>query len=157
MTATVPGIRVVPYEPAYRGSFRDLNLEWITAHFEVEEEDRRVLDDPEGEILAPGGAILIALDDGGPIGTGALIRTGLHEFELAKMAVTAHARGRGVGRALCQALIALARERGAHRLELMSHTALAPALQLYRSLGFVEIPLGPVPYKRANIRMALEL
>jgi hypothetical protein len=39
----------------------------------------------------------------------------------------------------------------------MSHTALAPALQLYRSLGFVEIPLGPVPYKRANIRMALEL
>ena len=157
MTATMPGIRVVPYEPAYRGSFRDLNLEWITAHFEVEEEDRRVLDDPEGEILAPGGAILIALEDGRPIGTGALIRTGLHEFELAKMAVTAHARGRGVGRALCQALIALARDRGAHRLELMSQTALAPALQLYRSLGFVEVPLGPVPYKRANIRMALEL
>jgi GNAT superfamily N-acetyltransferase len=157
MTATVPGIRVVPYEPAYRGSFRDLNLEWITAHFEVEEEDRRVLDDPEGEILAPGGAILIALEDGKPIGTGALIRTGLHEFELAKMAVTAHTRGRGVGRALCQALIALARDREAHRLELMSHTALAPALQLYRSLGFVEVPLGPVPYKRANIRMALDL
>ena len=157
MTATMPGIRVVPHEPPYRGSFRDLNLEWITAHFEVEEEDRRVLDDPEGEILAPGGAILIALEDGRPIGTGALIRTGLHEFELAKMAVTAHARGRGVGRALCQALIALARDRGAHRLELMSQTALAPALQLYRSLGFVEVPLGPVPYKRANIRMALEL
>jgi GNAT superfamily N-acetyltransferase len=157
MTATMPDIRVVPYEPAYRASFRDLNLEWITAHFEVEEEDRRVLDDPEGEILAPGGAILIALEGGRPIGTGALIRTGPQEFELAKMAVTAHARGRGVGRALCQALIALARDRGAHRLELMSQTTLAPALQLYRSLGFVEVPLGPVPYKRANIRMALEL
>ena len=157
MTATMPDIRVVPYEPAYRASFRDLNLEWITAHFEVEEEDRRVLDDPEGEILAPGGTILIALEGGRTIGTGALIRTGPQEFELAKMAVTAHARGRGVGRALCQALIALARDRGAVRLELMSQTTLAPALQLYRSLGFVEVPLGPAPYKRANIRMALEL
>ena len=157
MTATVPGIRVVPYEPAHRRAFRDLNLEWITAHFEVEEEDRRVLEDPEGEILAPGGAILIALEEGKPIGTGALIRTGPHEFELAKMAVTARARGRGVGRVLCQALIALARERGAHRLELMSQTTLTPAVQLYRSLGFVEVPLGPVPYKRANIRMALQL
>jgi GNAT superfamily N-acetyltransferase len=157
MTATVPGIRVVPYEPAHRTAFRDLNLEWITAHFEVEEEDRRVLDDPEREILLPGGAILLALEDGTPIGTGALIRTGPEEFELAKMAVTARARGRGVGRALCLALIALARPRGAHRLELMSQTTLTPAVQLYRSLGFVEVPLGPVAYRRANIRMVLEL
>ena len=157
MTATVPGIRVVPYEPAHRRAFRDLNLEWITAHFEVEEEDRRVLEDPEGEILTPGGAILIALEEEQPIGTGALLRTGPHEFELAKMAVTACARGRGVGRVLCQGLIALARDRGAHRLELMSQTTLAPAWRLSRSLGFVEVPLGPVPYKRANIRMALEL
>jgi putative acetyltransferase len=157
VTATLPSIRVVPYEPAYRTSFRDLNLEWITAHFEVEEEDRRVLDDPEREILLPGGAILLALEDGTPIGTGALIRTGPEEFELAKMAVTARARGRGVGRALCLALIALARQRGAHRLELMSQTTLTAAVQLYRSLGFVEVPLGPVAYRRANIRMVLEL
>ena len=51
MPATLHQIRVVPYAPAYRAAFRDLNLEWITAHFEVEEEDRRVLNDPEGETL----------------------------------------------------------------------------------------------------------
>ncbi len=157
MPTAINGIRLVPYAPVHRLAFRDLNLEWITAHFEVEDEDRRVLDDPEGEILASGGAILLALDGETPVGTGALIPTGPHEFELAKMAVTERARGRGIGRALCVALVALARERGAHQVELLSQTTLAAAVSLYRSLGFVEVPLGPVPYKRSNIRMMLRL
>jgi ribosomal protein S18 acetylase RimI-like enzyme len=157
VATTLNQIRLVPYAPAYRTAFRDLNLEWITAHFEVEAEDRRVLDNPEGEILAPGGAILFALDGETPVGTGALIAAGPHEFELAKMAVTERARGRGIGRALCVALIALARERGAERLELLSQTTLEAAVHLYRSLGFVEAPIGPTPYKRSNIRMVLQL
>ncbi len=157
MPTATSDIRLVPYGPAYRTAFRDLNLEWITAHFEVEDEDRRVLDDPEGEVLAPGGAILFALDGDLPVGTGALILTGPHEFELAKMAVTERARGRGIGRALCVGLVALARERGAHQVGLLSHSTLTAALSLYRSLGFEEVPLGPVPYKRSDIRMVLEL
>lgn len=157
MATTTHAFRLVPYAPAYRAAFRELNLEWITAHFEVEEEDRRVLNNPEAEILAPGGAILLALDGDTPVGTGALIATGPHEFELAKMAVTERARGRGIGRALCLALVGLARERGAHQVELLSQTTLAAAVNLYRSVGFVEVPLGPVPYKRSNIRMVLRL
>jgi ribosomal protein S18 acetylase RimI-like enzyme len=157
MTATTDRIRLVPYAPEHRAAFRDLNLEWIAAHFEVEDEDRRVLDDPEGQILRPGGAILFALDGDTAVGTGALIRTDPLEFELAKMAVTTQARGRGIGRALCVALIALARERGAHQVELLSQTTLVAAVTLYRSLGFEEVPLGTVPYRRSNIRMLLRL
>jgi putative acetyltransferase len=157
MPAATNQIRLVPYAPEHRAAFRDLNVEWIVAHFELEAEDRRVLDDPEGEILARGGAILFALDGDTPVGTGALIPTGPHEFELAKMAVTARARGRGIGRALCLALLALARERGAERVELLSQTTLAAAVNLYRSLGFEEVPLGAVPYRRSNIRMVLRL
>ena len=157
MTTAIARVRLVHYTPEHRAAFRDLNLEWIAAHFEVEDEDRRVLDDPEGQILAPGGAILLALEAGTPVGTGALIRTGPHEFELAKMAVTERARGRGIGRALCVALVALARERGAHQVELLSQTTLVAALSLYRSLGFEEVPLGAVPYRRSNIRMLLRL
>jgi ribosomal protein S18 acetylase RimI-like enzyme len=156
-TTTATDIRIVPYAPVHRDAFRDLNLEWIGAHFEVEPEDRKVLGDPETHVLAPGGAILMVLDRTGPIGTGALIRTGEHEFELAKMAVTPSARGRGIGRRLCAALVEQARAMGAHRVELVSHRSLAPAIALYRSLGFCEIPLGPVPYRRANIRMELPL
>jgi GNAT superfamily N-acetyltransferase len=157
MAATLAGIRIVPYTPRHREAFRDLNLEWITTYFEVEDEDRRVLDNPEGEILGPGGAILLALDGDTPVGTGALIRTGPYEFELAKMAVTPRARGRGIGRALCEALVALARERGARRVELLSQTTLAATIGLYRSVGFQEAPLGSAPYKRANVHMVMEL
>ena len=34
---------------------------------------------------------------------------------------------------------------------------LAPALALYRSLGFAEVPLPRTDYRRANIKMVLEL
>ena len=156
-TTTGTDVRIVPYAPEYRTAFRDLNLEWIATYFEVEPEDRRVLGDPETHVLASGGAILMALDGTEPVGTGALISVGPHEFELAKMAVTPRAQGRGVGRRLCAALVELARAQGAHRVELVSHRSLAPALALYRSLGFREIPLGPVAYQRANIRMELPL
>jgi len=150
-------IRIVPYAAEHRNAFRDLNLEWIGTFFEVEAEDRKVLGDPETHVLAPGGAILMALEGNEAVGTGALIPIGPHEFELAKMAVTPRAQGRGVGRRLCVALIEQARRMGARRIELVSQTTLAPAIALYRSLGFREIPLGEVAYRRANIRMELTL
>jgi ribosomal protein S18 acetylase RimI-like enzyme len=156
-TVLMTAVRIVPYTPEYRTAFRDLNLEWIATYFEVEPEDRKVLGDPDTHVLAPGGAILMALDGDEPVGTGALIPIGPHELELAKMAVTPRAQGRGIGRRLLLALIELAREKGAHRLELVSQTTLAPAIALYRSLGFREVPLGDVPYRRANIRMELLL
>lgn len=155
---TVPtGVRLVPYAPEHRAAFRDLNLEWIATYFEVEPEDRRILDDPEAHVLEPGGAILMAMEGDRPVGTGALVRIGPREFELAKMAVTPAAQGRGIGRRLCAGLIGLARELGADRLELLSHRSLEPAIALYSSLGFREMPLGDVPYRRANIRMELAL
>jgi ribosomal protein S18 acetylase RimI-like enzyme len=50
--------------------------------------------------------------------------------------VEAGARGTGLGRALVEATLARARERGCRRVELDVNTENAPALALYRSLGF---------------------
>ena len=50
--------------------------------------------------------------------------------------VLAEARGRGLGRELVQATIALARERDCRRVELDVNEDNAPALALYRSFGF---------------------
>ncbi|HEX6389902.1 MAG TPA: GNAT family N-acetyltransferase [Solirubrobacteraceae bacterium] len=47
------------------------------------------------------------------------------------------ARGTGLGRALMDAAIARARERGARRMELDTNDGNAPAIALYESLGFV--------------------
>ena len=50
--------------------------------------------------------------------------------------VEAHTRGTGLGRALVRATLDRARERGCRRVELDVNTENAPALALYRSLGF---------------------
>ncbi len=46
------------------------------------------------------------------------------------------ARGSGLGRALVEAVVALARERGCRRVELDANDGNAPAIALYESLGF---------------------
>lgn len=148
---------IVPYIPRHRAAFRDLNLAWISRWFKVEEADRRVLEDPEGEILDRGGHILVAEVGAEPVGVCALIREPAGVFELAKMAVDESARRLGVGQALGRAAIALARSVGAKEIELVSNRSLAPALALYRKLGFVEAPLASTEYERADIRMVLSL
>ncbi|HEU4699028.1 MAG TPA: GNAT family N-acetyltransferase [Gemmatimonadales bacterium] len=156
--AATPRIEVVPYAPAYRAAFAALNREWIERHFVMEPADHAVLDDPEGAILAPGGAIFFVLEDGVPLGTCALIVHAPGVLELAKMAVAPAARGRGYAKLLMAAALAHARASGAQTVELVSSRSLAPALALYRQYGFVEVPLGPAEeYARADIKMALAL
>lgn len=158
-TTTQPttSVRVIEYERRHRDAFRDLNVEWITTHFGLEDVDREVLDDPEGAILLRGGSILVAEDGGAIVGCCALIRIAPDAFELAKMAVAPTAQGKGIGTMLGRAAVDRARRLGARRIELLSNTALQPALHLYRKLGFVEVPLGPTEYRRADIRMVLRL
>jgi GNAT superfamily N-acetyltransferase len=157
MTGTTD-IRIVDYEPRHREAFRDLNLAWIEEYFVVEGPDRRQLSDPEGTILAPGGAILVAELGAEPVAVCALIVAGDGHFELAKMATRKDVRGTGVGRKVMTAAIEKARALGAHKLSLLSHHSLAPALALYRSVGFVDaaMPAGN-EYERADVSMELEL
>lgn len=58
--------------------------------------------------------------------------------DLEKIAVSAAAQGRGVGRALAAALVAGAREAGIEVLTLDARGDNSNALSLYRSLGFTE-------------------
>ena len=41
-------------------AFRVLNERWITTFFTLEDEDRRLLGDPVGLVVEPGGAVLVA-------------------------------------------------------------------------------------------------
>lgn len=84
--------------PADALPFRELNEAWITQLFTLEDPDRLVLGDPLGQIIAPGGHIVMALLDGQPAGCCALLPMDPGEYELAKMCVAEHARGHGLGR-----------------------------------------------------------
>ena len=148
---------IVDYQPSYAEAFRTLNQEWIEAYFRMEDTDEKVLKDPEGEILAKGGCIQVALLEGEAVGVCALVPHGEDCLELAKMAVAPRARGYGVGKALGVAVIEKARSLGARRLYLGSNTLLEAAIRLYRSLGFQELEGEVSPYERCNIQMELRL
>jgi GNAT superfamily N-acetyltransferase len=149
---------VVTWRPEYRADFERLNREWIETWFAVEASDLAVFADPEGAIVRPGGEIFFVVDEAGVRGTCALIAHAPGVLELAKMAVSPAAQGRGYGELLMRASIAHARRVGARKLMLVSNTRLEPAIRLYRKSGFVEVPLEPgIEYARADIQMELDL
>lgn len=150
-------IKIIDYLPEFHYDFKRLNSEWIEKYFKLEESDRQSLNYPDEKILKPGGHIYMALNNDEVVGTCALIKLDNDTYELAKMAVTEKARGKGIGWLLGKAVINKARELGAKRVFLESNTVLQPAINLYQKLGFRKIVGQPSPYKRCNIQMELEL
>lgn len=148
------GLRIVTFDPAYRGEFKRLNVAWLERYFKVEPIDELVLGNPETQILAPGGEILFALLPDQVVGTVGLKVEDGESDELTKMAVDERWRGRGYGECLLQAAIDLARQRGKRRVVLYTQISLKPAISLYRKHGFVKLdePLCG-RYARCDIKM----
>jgi DNA-binding MarR family transcriptional regulator/GNAT superfamily N-acetyltransferase len=151
-------VRIAEYEPKYAKAFYDLNYAWISETYEVEPEDEKTLSDPEKYYLEEGGAILIALYKDEPVGTCALKKRGEGVFEMSKMTVSTSMRGKKIGELLGHAVIEKARQLGGVQMVLYSNKKGSSAgINLYRKLGFVEVPLRDFNYKRADIRMELNL
>ncbi len=150
-------INIIQYSSEYRSNFASLNIEWIEQHWKMEEADFNALNDPEGYILNAGGFIFLALYNGDIVGTCALLNKGNEVFELAKMAVTSKAKGKGIGYLLGKTVIKKALEIKAKRLYLESNTVLKPAISLYHKLGFKRSQGVKSPYERCNIQMELDL
>ena len=141
-------------------AFRTLNEEWITRYFTLEAKDRESLDDPVHSIPLKGGHIFMAHAGAEAVGCVALMPTRDGVYEVSKMAVSPHLRGRGIGRCLLQHSIAQARSIGARSLFLGSNTRLKDAVHLYESVGFRHVKpetLPPMPYSRADVFMELSL
>jgi putative acetyltransferase len=92
-----------------------------------------------GPYIAPRGGIWIAEADGAAIGCVALRPLPGGVGEVKRMYVDGAWRGKGVGRALLETLIAHARSLGYHQLRLGTLTEMTAARALYASLGFVPI------------------
>jgi len=150
-------VEIVNYHPKYQAAFKQLNVEWITTWFKMEEADYKILDHPEEYVVNSGGYILFALLDGKPVGACALVKRDENTFELSKMAVSPEAKGKGIGWLLGNAAIEKTKEAGFKRLYLESNTILKPAISLYYKLGFKRIAGKPSPYERSNIHMELSL
>lgn len=150
-------IVICPFEDRFAGAFKEMNLEWLDKYGLTESHDLQVLDDPRGTIITPGGFIFLALEDGIPVGSAALMKEGVDHFELAKMTVVPAMRGRGISKLLISRCINKAKESGAERLFLFSNHQLTTALQLYTGFGFKHVPVVDSPFETADVRMELDL
>ena len=152
------GLTFVPYTPAYRKAFFDLNAAWLNAYFLLEPFDIEVLSDPEKMVIEPGGAIYVGLLKGEAVATFALTPQGAGKVELNKMAVDEEHRGKGFGHQMMEYILHVCLQRKVHTLELYSHTSLKPAIHLYETHGFKPVPVPEdCVYDRADIRMQLTL
>ncbi|MEO6301765.1 MAG: GNAT family N-acetyltransferase [Bacteroidia bacterium] len=153
---TTTQIQIVEYKPEHKFRFKEINEQWITRLYVMEEEDIKTVEDPEGYILKEGGKIYIALHNNYPVGTCAYLNMGEGVYEMIKLAVDEDYRGLSIGRIISEASIQSIKDLGAKKIILFSNTkGSAVAIAMYRKLGFVEVPLGTSEFIRADIKMEL--
>ncbi len=153
-------VKIIDYKPEFREAFKRLNYEWLEKYFYVEKIDADVLSKPEEYIIRNGGFIFFATYNDEIVGTSALIKHEKEGFELSKMAVTEKYQGLKIGRKLADAAIVKVKSLGEKSVFLETNSKLAPALNLYKKLGFkhVEYPSGKSEhYQRSDTYMVLAL
>ena len=111
-----------------------------------------------GDYAPPKGRLLIAYSDGEPVGCVAL-----HEFEpgiseMKRLYVRPAFRGKRVGLAMANAIIAAARDIGYKRMRLDTvPSVMADAVKMYGRLGFKEIAPYRVNPQPGTLYMELDL
>lgn len=150
-------INIIPFREELKNEFKSINQEWVEALFSLEPFDRAQLENPQATILDQGGCILFAEWAGEIVGTVGLAKVDEQRYELIKMGVKKSAQGKGIGMALGKAILEKARELGAKKVELYTHTKLEAALKIYRKLGFREEVPEPGKYCRCDLKMVVIL
>ena len=149
-------LEIIPFKTEYSQDFYNLNTEWLEKNFYIEPYDEKILSNPQKYIIDNGGFIFFIKNETKIIGTIALIDQHTY-FELSKMAILPEFRGLKIGQQLIEYCIRFAKQKKWKSITLYSHKKLVPAINLYKKVGFIEVPLErDAHYERANIKMILE-
>jgi N-acetylglutamate synthase-like GNAT family acetyltransferase len=150
-------VSITLWKNEYRSDFIALNRAWIERYFRLEESDEKIFSNPE-KIIDDGGQIFFALEDGKAVGCCALVHHASdNRYELAKMAVSPEAQGKGTGLLLGKTLLEYAKEKGVKKIFLEANTALKASVSLYYKLGFKAVEDYKAAYDRCDLYMEKEL
>lgn len=150
-------ITIHDFKPEHQPYFDAFNRAWIEALFEIEPIDEWMLTNPEEAIIMPGGAILMAAYNGEMAGNLGLRKVDEHTYELIKMAVSEKFYRLGIAEHLCYASFMKGHQLGATKLILYANKRSANAIKLYEKIGFKHLPVEPGVYKRADVKMEIEM
>lgn len=150
-------IKIVDYRPEHQPYFESFNRAWIEKLFTMEPVDEFVLTDPDEAILKSGGAILMAEYNGKVAGTVGLRKVDAFTYEFTKMAVDENFRRLGIAEAISYASFKKAKQLGARQVILYSNKLNAEAIKLYEKIGFKHVEVEPGVYKRANVKMVIDI
>ncbi len=152
-------IQIVTFKNKYSGYFKEFNLVWLQQYFSVEDIDRKVLENPEEQVIATGGMIFFALHDAEPVGTTAVLKHDHGVYELSKLAVRDDMQRKGIGKLLIASALEWIKSQNGSYVFLESNSILEPAIKLYEYMGFEHEKLdGTVShYSRTNLRMGMIL
>lgn len=152
-------MKIVAYEEKYKEAFVEMNYNWISKMFEIEDEDIRELNHIE-DTLEQGGNIFFAVGEQNAVMACCMI--GPREdgdWEIMKFAAKGMYTGTGAGNACLKACIEYARQKKVGRIIIVSNRKCVQALHLYRKNGFQEMPVDPqkFPFARADIAFEMML
>ncbi len=107
--------------------FIRLNKQWIETWFRLEQTDIDTFAHIDDYIIGLGGQIFLAIDESGQVVGCCALKPHLESdcHELAKMAVSPDAQGKGIGRKLGEALLEYARSHDVKRIFLEGNTRLS--------------------------------
>jgi ribosomal protein S18 acetylase RimI-like enzyme len=150
-------IEIISFTDELAIHFTNLNKAWVKKYFVMEALDEKMLSDPKHYYIDEGGFIFFALYNNEVAGTFALIKHSDTVFELSKMAVDENFQGKNIGNAMMEFCLQEAKRLQLKKVILHSNTILGPAIHLYRKYGFTEVPDFVSEYKRANIKMEVDI
>ncbi len=129
-------------------------LEWangrVNEEFGVDFDIKTMLEDDMAELeifSPPDGRVMLVIEKSRAAGIGCLRRIREDMGEIKRMYVRPQFRGKGIGRAILEALLDEARDAGYPKVRLDSARFMKAAHSLYRSAGFREIE----PYPESEI------
>lgn len=102
--------------------------------------DEEIAKGPPPDLVPPNGVLLIARADGEPAGLGGVRYLDTEIAEVKSMYVAPAFRGTGLGRRILARLDEIALEHGCRAVRLDTSGYLTPAVALYRSAGYREVP-----------------